>query len=70
MPGSPTYWMISENYPLISDENKKLAQQVCNRLPYLFYKKLEGQGNYNDEEEMKILVDTIEEIINNQPQSY
>ena len=69
-PDGLTYWMISENYPLISDENKKLAMQVCDRLPYLFYEELEGRGNFNDEDEMKLLMERIEEVINSQLQSY
>ncbi len=69
-PGNSVVWMISEKYPLISNENKELAEKICDRLPYLNYKQLEGRGNFNDEEEVKILVKSIEELINNPPRFY
>ncbi len=69
-PGGKTYWIISNNYPLISANNKDLAEGICLRLPYLTYKPIKGKGNFNNDEEMKLLIETIEKAINNPPQSY
>lgn len=69
-PAANTVWIISESYPLISNENKNLARQVCASLSYMHYHTLPGRGNFNNDDEMKALVKKIESLINSQSQSY
>ncbi len=69
-PASSAVWMISQNYPLISAANKNLAKEICSGFSYLSYKALEGRGNFNNDDEMQLLIESIETVINNPPQSY
>lgn len=61
---SPVTWVLSEEYPLISKENKKLLETIAESLPHIKLKDLEGKGDFNQEDEMERLTEAIESVIN------
>lgn len=57
------WWIIPENYGLIDETSRKLVKGLCQNLPNLNYLRAVGNGNYNNDDEMKWLIEFLDTII-------
>lgn len=56
---NPVYWAISERYFLVTEQSRHVIRTLAAQQKNLTFQPLPGTGNFNDKEQMAILVKLI-----------
>ncbi len=64
---TPATYILSKDYLMISNESLRQAPQFMRNFPNVQFIEMEGNGNFNEEGQMEVLMEIVEEKVSGKP---